>query len=51
MGWYAARSNHFGGANVLLCDGSVRFVHESISLSTWQGLATRNGGEPVTGTY
>jgi prepilin-type N-terminal cleavage/methylation domain-containing protein/prepilin-type processing-associated H-X9-DG protein len=46
----AARSLHDGGVNLLLCDGSVRFVSNSISLITWQKLATRAGGE-VVGDY
>jgi prepilin-type N-terminal cleavage/methylation domain-containing protein/prepilin-type processing-associated H-X9-DG protein len=40
-----ARSNHSGGVNVLLGDGSVRFVVNSIDLGTWRALATRAGGE------
>jgi prepilin-type N-terminal cleavage/methylation domain-containing protein/prepilin-type processing-associated H-X9-DG protein len=43
--WKAARSRHPGGANVLLGDGSVRFVSETIDLTTWRGLGSRNGGE------
>jgi prepilin-type N-terminal cleavage/methylation domain-containing protein/prepilin-type processing-associated H-X9-DG protein len=42
-----ARSRHTGGVNVLLCDGSVRFVTSSISLATWQALGTMNGGEAI----
>jgi hypothetical protein len=41
----AARSMHVGGVHILLCDGSVRFVSENISLATWRGMATRAGGE------
>src|SRR5262249_20866205 len=41
----AARSQHTGGVNVLLGDGSVRFVTNGISPTTWQALATRAGGE------
>jgi prepilin-type N-terminal cleavage/methylation domain-containing protein len=41
----SARSNHVGGVNVGLCDGSVRFVGDSINVATWRGLATRSGGE------
>jgi prepilin-type processing-associated H-X9-DG protein len=43
-------SLHPGGANILLGDGSVRFVEESIALSTWAALSSRNGGE-VIGDY
>jgi prepilin-type N-terminal cleavage/methylation domain-containing protein/prepilin-type processing-associated H-X9-DG protein len=43
----AARSRHTGGVNVALCDGSIRFVSNSIPLSTWQVLGTMNGGEVV----
>lgn len=44
-GWKAARSNHPGGVQALLGDGSVRFVAETVNLSVWQGLSTRAGGE------
>ena len=40
-----ASSAHTGGVNVTLCDGSVRFVTSSISITTWRVLATRNGGD------
>ena len=43
--WKTARSRHPGGANVLLSDGSVRFISETIDLMTWRGLGSRNGGE------
>jgi prepilin-type N-terminal cleavage/methylation domain-containing protein/prepilin-type processing-associated H-X9-DG protein len=43
-------SNHPGGANFTLADGSVRFIQQSIPLTTLQQLATRNGGE-VVGDY
>lgn len=35
------------GINVAMCDGSVRFVSDSIALDTWKAFATRNGGEVV----
>src|SRR5262249_48967875 len=47
---YAAvtsRSYHTGGVNVLLLDGSVRFVSDGIALATWRALGTRAGGEVV----
>ena len=49
-GLSTARSRHPGGLNVWLCDGSVRFVRDSIDLPTWRALATRAGGE-VFGDY
>ncbi|NLF70516.1 MAG: DUF1559 domain-containing protein [Candidatus Anammoximicrobium sp.] len=45
--WKAARSRHPGGVNLLLCDGSVRFVSNSVELATWRALASRNGGESL----
>jgi prepilin-type N-terminal cleavage/methylation domain-containing protein/prepilin-type processing-associated H-X9-DG protein len=49
-GLKAARSRHPGGVNLLLADGSVRFVSNSVSPQTWTALATRAGGE-VLGDY
>jgi prepilin-type N-terminal cleavage/methylation domain-containing protein/prepilin-type processing-associated H-X9-DG protein len=47
-GLSTARSYHAGGVNVLLADGSVRFVRDSVNLATtWRPLATRAGGEVV----
>ncbi len=45
-----ARSYHGGGVNVVLMDGSVRFVTDAIPPATWRALATRAGGE-VVGDY
>ena len=43
-------SYHIGGCQVLLADGSARFVSENISQQTWSELGTRDGGE-VIGEY
>jgi len=44
-GLTAARSNHTGGVNLLLVDGSVRFVRDGVNPVAWTGLGTRAGGE------
>jgi prepilin-type processing-associated H-X9-DG protein len=36
-----------GGVNVLLCDGSVTFITNTITLATWRALGTRAGGETL----
>jgi prepilin-type processing-associated H-X9-DG protein len=48
--WRTARSNHSGGVNLLLGDGSVHFITNGIDPATWSALSTRNGGE-VLGDY
>jgi prepilin-type N-terminal cleavage/methylation domain-containing protein len=44
----AARSRHTDGVNVVLGDGSVRFVSQSINIDVWRATSTIAGGEPVT---
>jgi len=43
----SARSLHPGGVQVLLGDGSGRFVTNAINLATWQALGSPNNGESV----
>jgi prepilin-type processing-associated H-X9-DG protein len=40
-----ARSFHAGGVNVLLLDGSVRFVADAVAPPVWRALGTRAGGD------
>jgi prepilin-type N-terminal cleavage/methylation domain-containing protein/prepilin-type processing-associated H-X9-DG protein len=43
-----AESNHPGGVNALMADGSVRFVKTSIGQTPWFALGTKSGGEVVS---
>ena len=44
---YSFRSTHPGGCNFLLCDGSVKFLKQGISMPTYRSLGSRNGGELI----
>lgn len=44
-GIYAARSFHPGGVNVVLADGSTRFVADQIDPLVWRAYSTRAGTE------
>ncbi|WP_417730501.1 DUF1559 domain-containing protein [Rosistilla oblonga] len=44
---FASRSRHPGGVQVGKCDGSVRFVSETIDLNVWRASSTTSGGEVV----
>ncbi|NQT16590.1 MAG: DUF1559 domain-containing protein [Planctomycetes bacterium] len=44
---FAARSRHPGGVQVTLCDGSARFVSETINLAVWRAVSTSQGGEVI----
>ena len=43
-----AQSNHSGGVNVGMGDGSVRFVKDSVNIITWWSLGTKGGGEVIS---
>ncbi len=43
-----ASSNHPGGVNALMADGSVKFLKDSIAQVTYWSLGTRAGGEVVS---
>lgn len=41
-------ADHVGGCHFAMADGTVRFINQSIDLSLYQSLASRQSGEPVT---
>jgi prepilin-type N-terminal cleavage/methylation domain-containing protein len=41
------RSFHTGGCHFALCDGTVRFINDSIAPTTYRALASRSGGDMV----
>lgn len=41
----SARSYHSGGVNMVMCDGHVTFIPDTIRLEAWRAIATRSGGE------
>jgi prepilin-type N-terminal cleavage/methylation domain-containing protein/prepilin-type processing-associated H-X9-DG protein len=43
-----AWSLHPGGVNVTMCDGSVRFVKQTIDRTVWRAIGSRNGGEVIS---
>ena len=43
-----SRSRHPGGVNTVLCDGSVRFMKNSINPLTWVGLGSMAAGEVIS---
>jgi prepilin-type N-terminal cleavage/methylation domain-containing protein/prepilin-type processing-associated H-X9-DG protein len=47
-GTYGLSSYHPGGANVLMADGSVRFLKDSIGYQPLWSLGTRAGGEVLS---
>jgi prepilin-type N-terminal cleavage/methylation domain-containing protein/prepilin-type processing-associated H-X9-DG protein len=48
VGFFSARSNHPGGVNVCMADGSVKFIKDSVNQQTWFALATRSGREVIS---
>ncbi len=46
--YIAARSRHPGGVNLLLADGSVRFIKDTTSIAVWRALSSRAGAEVIS---
>jgi prepilin-type processing-associated H-X9-DG protein len=43
--WYSFRSMHPGGANFAMCDGSVKWIKQTVNFPIYQALSTRGLGE------
>jgi prepilin-type N-terminal cleavage/methylation domain-containing protein len=43
-----ASSMHSGGVNVGCCDGSVRFIKQTVSATAWWALGSRAGNEVIS---
>ena len=41
-------SNHPGGVNMAMADGSVKFIKDSVGQQPWWALGTRAGGEVIS---
>jgi prepilin-type N-terminal cleavage/methylation domain-containing protein/prepilin-type processing-associated H-X9-DG protein len=48
--WNEPYTFHAGGANVAFADGHVQFIRETVPLSVFAALCTRDAGEVVAGT-
>jgi prepilin-type N-terminal cleavage/methylation domain-containing protein/prepilin-type processing-associated H-X9-DG protein len=48
LGASTATSNHPGGVNVCMGDGSVKFIKDTVSTQTWWALGTRNLSEVIS---
>jgi prepilin-type N-terminal cleavage/methylation domain-containing protein/prepilin-type processing-associated H-X9-DG protein len=44
----AARSKHPGGVNAGMCDGSVKFVKNTVNPFVWRALSSSQGGEVIS---
>ena len=49
VGFFGMSSFHPGGANILMCDGSVRFLKNSVNQYTVWGLGSAGQGEVISG--
>ena len=49
FGQWGFRSQHPGGANFAMTDGSVKFIKDSVNSNTYRALGTRSRGEVISG--
>ena len=47
-GLKTCRSRHPGGVNVLMADGSVKFIKNTVNQVTWWALGSKAGGEVIS---
>ena len=45
---FSSSSNHPGGINALMADGSVKFIKSTVADQTWWALSTKDGGEVLS---
>jgi prepilin-type N-terminal cleavage/methylation domain-containing protein/prepilin-type processing-associated H-X9-DG protein len=45
------RSRHSGGVNVVFCDGSVRFLQNSVDIATWRSLGWIADGKTISDDF
>jgi prepilin-type N-terminal cleavage/methylation domain-containing protein/prepilin-type processing-associated H-X9-DG protein len=43
-----ASSRHSGGVNLLMCDGSAKFVRDEVNINIWRAIGSRNGEEVIS---
>ena len=48
MMWCGVRSRHPGGVNVVMGDGHIRFIKNSIAINNWRAVASMRGGEVLS---
>lgn len=48
IGMFSPRSEHPGGVNIVMVDGSVKFIKDSINQQVWWGLNTCRGKEVIS---
>ena len=49
--WATFRSDHVGGTNFAMVDGSVRFIANGVDPATLNALSTRNSGDIPGSNY
>jgi prepilin-type N-terminal cleavage/methylation domain-containing protein/prepilin-type processing-associated H-X9-DG protein len=46
---FITKSKHPGGVNIGFCDGSVRFVKNTVSINSFRAISTSQGNETLSG--